>query len=284
MAKLYVSMQDCPTQERYHDFDKLLRLNLWSAKRDKPLKQEYLRDRLRNIKDIDSDNANILCNHSRAAWELFQNDESVMDSGLIVDFILDSSGYELFQDFCLADFLCKNTPVVKIRFHTKNIPWFIWNTTENDMQHLLNRMKQMSKIYIQTLVARWINYINEEKWQIVVRKFWCLPNEFSDMKNIDPWLYRTLSESTLIIMKGDINYLKAVGEFNWNPTLPLERVLDKFNPSNMLFVRVLRSDLICGLKETIAKRVETLNRHISKGSLGMIQFAAKAPEPPCLLE
>ncbi|XP_044749375.1 damage-control phosphatase ARMT1-like [Coccinella septempunctata] len=284
MAKFFVSLQENPSEDKYFDFDKLLRINLWSNKRDKPLKQEYVRDRLRNIRDIDADNAHILCNNSKAAWVLFQTNVSVMESNLIVDFILDSSGYELFQDFCLADFLTMNTPIEKIRFHVKSIPWFIWSTTENDIDYLFNKMKQMTKIYLQSLVSRWINYIRQEKWQIVVRNFWCLPNDFSEMKNIDPWLYKTLSESTLIIVKGDINYQKSVGDYNWNPETPFSRALENFHPSNIMFVRILKSDLVCGLDEVAAKRVELLHRHISKGYMGMIQYARKPPDPQGFLD
>ncbi|XP_045461993.1 damage-control phosphatase ARMT1-like isoform X1 [Harmonia axyridis] len=284
MTKYVISLRENPSDDKYFDFDKLVRMDMWSNKRDKPLKQEYVRDQLRNIRDIDADNAHILCNNSKAAWDLFQADISVMESNLIIDFILDGSGYELFQDFCLADYLTTYTPMAKIRFHAKTIPWFIWSTTENDIENLLNRMKQMTKIYIQSLVSKWINYFNDEKWQVVTRKFWCLPNDFSEMKSIDPWLYKTLEGSTLIIIKGDINYQKAVGNYNWNPETPLSRALEKFQPSNILFIRILKSDLVCGLDEVAAKRVELLNRHISRGYIGMIQFAGKPPEPKCLLE
>ncbi|KAK9891962.1 hypothetical protein WA026_017445 [Henosepilachna vigintioctopunctata] len=145
-------------------------------------------------------------------------------------------------------------------------------------------MKEMPKTYIRNLVSRWRNYIQNEKWQIIVRKFWCLPNNYNELKSIDPWLYKTLSESKLIILKGDINYQKALGDYNRNPEIPLSIALDSFHLTNTVFVRILKSDLICGLDKTTAKKLDTFIRNISKGYLGIIQFTDKPQQPQCLLE
>ncbi|KAK9891961.1 hypothetical protein WA026_017444 [Henosepilachna vigintioctopunctata] len=85
MAKFFVYMQENPSEEKYVDFEKLVKLNLWSNKRDRPLK-DYLRGQLKNIKDIDAADVNILCNDCRHVWNLFQSDIEVIDSDLIISF------------------------------------------------------------------------------------------------------------------------------------------------------------------------------------------------------
>lgn len=142
----------------------------------------------------------------------------------------------------------------------------------------------MSKIYMQSLFWKWTNYIRYEKWQIISRNFWCFPNDFTEMQKMDPWLYKTLSQSTLIIMKGDMNYQKSVGDYNWNPETSFIRVLENFHPSNILFLRILKSDLVCGLDEIAAKKVELFQRQLSKGYMGTIQFAKKPSEPLGILD
>jgi len=45
---------------------------------------------------------------------------------------LDNSGYELFTDLCLADYLLTYKFVNIVRFHGKAIPWFVSDVTRQD--------------------------------------------------------------------------------------------------------------------------------------------------------
>ncbi|UZJ54649.1 hypothetical protein CBS101457_003969 [Exobasidium rhododendri] len=49
-----------------------------------------------------------------------------------VDIILDNSGFELFTDLLLADFLIVTGLVEKVRFHPKDMPWFVSDVTPSD--------------------------------------------------------------------------------------------------------------------------------------------------------
>ena len=49
-----------------------------------------------------------------------------------VDIILDNSGFELFTDLLLADFLLASGLVAKVRFHPKDMPWFVSDVTPAD--------------------------------------------------------------------------------------------------------------------------------------------------------
>lgn len=45
------------------------------------------------------------------------------------------------------------------------------------------------------------------------------------MPLLDPDLFNFLSEARLVIFKGDLNYRKLLGDFNWNPTDEFQKTL-----------------------------------------------------------
>lgn len=72
---------------------------------------------------------------------------------------------------------------------------------------------------------------------------------------MDPELYEKLSESVLVISKGDLNYRKLVGDVFWEPTVPFKQAVGSFKPSKLIALRTLKSDITCGLPEGLAERI-----------------------------
>ena len=64
---------------------------------------------------------------------------------------------------------------------------------------------------------------------------------FSLLRGEDPDLYRSLSEASLVIFKGDLNYRKLVGDLAWEPTTPFEKALQGFHPAPLVSLRTLVS-------------------------------------------
>lgn len=82
-------------------------------------------------------------------------------NNMFSDIILDNSGYELFTDLCLADYLVTYKLVNTVRFHGKSIPWFVSDVTNQDFTTTIDYIahKGESEVLME-LGKRWLGYMN----------------------------------------------------------------------------------------------------------------------------
>lgn len=220
-----------------------------------------------NLDELDTD---LLADDSEQIWSAIADRDA---SGRTVDIIFDNSGYEVFSDLCLADFLITTKLADKIRLYVKTIPWFISDVTTPDLKYTIDRLKSSSDEKLQILGRRWDDYLSRGVFTVEEHDFWTLPVTFSTMDTVDPLLYGKLSEAKLAIFKGDLNYRKLFGEKNWDPTTPVEVALEGFHPTKLCTLRTLKADIICGLREGAAAETEAKDQDwMTTGKYGVIQF------------
>ena len=107
---------------------------------------------------------------------------------------------------------------------------------------------------------------------IQVEKFWTEPYTFSEMKKRDPFLYAKLSNATLVIFKGDLNYRKLLGDINWEYTTDFAKALQGFKPTNVASLRTLKCDICVGLHPGQAEEIERNDKNwLITGQYGIIQ-------------
>jgi hypothetical protein len=162
--------------------------------------------------------------------------------------VLDNSGYELFNDLCLADWLLSAGLAKTIHLHVKCIPWFVSDATRRDFSWLLDQMSSSDSTHLQCLGTSWQSNIESGTWFVKDHKFWTIPHEFVHMEALAPDLYADLSKSNIIIMKGDLNYRKLLADRHWSHNTPFAIALDGFSPAPVLALRSLKAELIVGLK------------------------------------
>ena len=80
------------------------------------------------------------------------------------------------------------------------------------------------------------------------------------MKTVAPELYSLLSESFLIIFKGDLNYRKLLADRNWMYTQDFSIALGGFQPTNVCALRTLKADLVTGLPPGVAEKTAKENK------------------------
>jgi len=219
--------------------------------------------------------ANILTDNTKEAWQCLM----ARGKGATVDIVMDNSGFELFTDLCLADFLVSSGAADKVRMRVKDQPWFVSDTTPCDFTWTLNQLANGvdNKDPLLELSVRWKEYINTGIWTVQADSFWTLPHPFYLMNEVDPKLYLELGDADLIIFKGDLNYRKLVGDLNWETTVSFETALQGFLPSSILSLRTAKADVMVGLDPGQAEEVTKQDdQWMVTGQWGVVQFAERS--------
>jgi hypothetical protein len=114
-----------------------------------------------------------------------------------------------------ADWLIQSGACSQVIFHGKKIPWFVSDVTKRDWDWILNSMvygqlfeeaTEAEWDSLRTLGHRWKQYEKEGKWRYEAHPFWCTGYTFWDLHSEAPDLFQHLSESDLVIFKGDLNH------------------------------------------------------------------------------
>ena len=190
---------------------------------------------------------------------------------------MDNSGFELFTDLCLADFLMTSGVVRRIRMRIKDQPWFVSDTTPTDITWTLDQLATCSgdNEVLAVLAGRWQKYFQTSVWTSHADSFWTYPHSYNEMPVCDEELYNDLAQDGLVIFKGDLNYRKLVGDINWETTVPFHTALRQFRPSRVLAIRTAKADVMVGLREGEAEEVAERDKSwMLTGQWGVIQYAA----------
>lgn len=118
------------------------------------------------------------------------------------DIIFDNSGYEVFTDLCLADFIITKNLAKFVRLYVKTIPWFISDVMTHDLNWTLDQMTSSDNEVLSKLGNRWKEYLHNGTWSVIETDFWTLPYTYTHMKKVQPDLYKKLAEAKMVIFKG----------------------------------------------------------------------------------
>lgn len=119
-----------------------------------------------------------------------------------------------------ADFLVSHIPsVTHATFHPKSIPWFVSDVLPRDFDWLLSTLAEPSSLFdglssedtqvLQALGARWSIFVADGKFRVQPSEkdegdFWVRGEEYQRLPELAPKLAKTLSQSRLVIFKGDL--------------------------------------------------------------------------------
>ncbi|HAX77200.1 MAG TPA: hypothetical protein DCY88_15555 [Cyanobacteria bacterium UBA11372] len=242
---------------------KLLYISLWGNRADLSLWPAESGDR--SSINIEREKAYVLADSTEAIADKVSRFKAKR-----IDLIVDNAGFELFGDLCLVDFLLATNAAKKIHLHLKAHPTFVSDAMRKDIHQTIEFLAQHSDAQVQMLASRWQWYIESDRLRLCENLFWTSPLAFWEMPDA---LRQQLSESNLILIKGDANYRRLLGDRHWPFTTRFEDIVTYF-PAPMVALRTLKAELASGLQ---LEQIETLNREdpqwLTNGRWGVIQFA-----------
>jgi damage control phosphatase ARMT1-like protein len=167
-----------------------------------------------------------------------------------ITIIADNGGSEIAADLILTDHLLRAGIATDIALHVKPYPYFVSDATTADV---LACLRQLGAGPAPAVADRLRRALNEGRLTIQTHPFYCHPWSFHYLPGD---LARRLASANLVIAKGDLNYRRLVGDFEWPPTDSFHDATAYF-PAPVLSLRILKSDVIIGLP---ADRVAELDR------------------------
>ncbi|MBN1976749.1 MAG: MFS transporter [Anaerolineae bacterium] len=214
---------------------------------------------------------NLLVDHTDAVKEL------VMGGLQRVDFINDNVGLDLIFDIALADFLLVQGWAREVGFHLKDRPFFVSDANPSDVRLTLSLLRDAHEPLVRAFGARVEDHVAGGRLGLRDDPFWTSCRMFCDFP---PPLRDDLARADLVILKGDVNYRRLLGDRHWPHTTRLEDIAGYF-PASFLVLRPLKGEIMVGLQPGQAEALSAEDSDwLIDGQRGIVQFVSPKRTPP----
>jgi uncharacterized protein with ATP-grasp and redox domains len=242
----------------------LLYFSLWGNRVDLNLWSAFETDRSRF--DIQTQLAHILVDDASQVTELLTSSQ-----GGRIDFVVDNAGFELVCDLCLVDFLLTSGLVNQVYLHLKPHPTFVSDAMIKDVHDTTRFLAATSHQKVISLSERLQENIGSGRLVLSDDYFWTSPLAFWE---IPKSLKNELANANLIIVKGDANYRRLLGDRHWDFTSDIADIVS-YLPVPMVALRTLKSEVVVGLKpEVIEKVAKSDSSWLTNGQWGVLQLVS----------
>lgn len=186
----------------------------------------------------------------------------------VVAIICDNAGRELISDLLLADELLGpdlrsgtdsrsgaalssgTAPATGVELHVKPAPYYISDATAADVGKCLRRLRGMSG-ELAAAGARLFGHAAAGRLRIATHPFWCSPLSFHEL----PADLHARLESRFLLVKGDLNYRRLVGDCWWDPTTPFADAV-RYLGLPVAALRAAKSDVVVGVSRDQVERLD----------------------------
>ncbi len=220
--------------------------------------------------DADAAQAHVLVDDREAAVAHLRSSQG---SDVRIDIIEDNAGFEFLSDLALVDVLLGmiddgGSLADRVTLDVKLHPTFVSDVVPRDVRHTLQWLIGAEDEAVQAWGRRLRDYADDGRLILRQHAFWTSPLAGWKMPED---ARQTLSEATLVLVKGDANYRRLLGDRHWDYTAPFEEVVAYF-PAPLLALRTLKSNVAAGLDGAM---VEDLNERYTgwdvSGEWGVMQ-------------
>jgi len=242
-------------------FEALLHSSLWGNRAD--LSNRTVRLEVSGGLAARDERHNLLIDHTEQV-------RLIVTGGLRrVDFVNDNVGLDLLYDLALIDFLLVQGWVVRAVCHLKAHPFYVSDAMPSDLQATVSQLAAASSGAVRDLGGRLGDYLSTGHLALETDPFWTSHRMFRDLP---PALREALSRSDLVVLKGDVNYRRLLGDRHWPHTTPLEQAAAYF-PAPFLILRTLKGEIQVGLAPGQAEALAAEDPDwLINGQRGLIQY------------
>lgn len=183
-------------------------------------------------------------------------DTSTADTSKTVAIICDNGGRELISDLLLADELLALDPrtesalAANIELHVKPAPYYISDATAADVGKCVRRLRGMSGP-LGAAGARLFEHAAADRLRIATHPFWCSPLSFHEL----PGDLRARLRGRFLLVKGDLNYRRLVGDSWWDATTPFADAV-RYLGLPVAALRAAKSDVVVGVSREQVERLD----------------------------
>ncbi|MGF1936380.1 MAG: damage-control phosphatase ARMT1 family protein [Nostoc sp. ChiQUE02] len=242
----------------------LLYFALWGNRVDLSLWSAFDSDRSRF--DIQTQLAHILVNDASQVTDLLNSSQNRR-----IDFVVDNAGFELVCDLCLVDFLLSSGLANQVYLHLKPHPTFVSDAMIKDIHYTTKFLATSEHKQVISFAQRLQENIASGHLVLFEDYFWTSPLAFWEIPNS---LKNELANASLVIVKGDANYRRLLGDRHWDFTTNIADIVC-YLPMPMVALRTLKSEVIVGLKpEVIQEVAKSDSSWLTNGQWGVIQLVA----------
>lgn len=170
--------------------------------------------------------------------------------GARVHLVADNTGAELALDLALVDALLEDASA-NVTVHLKMQPVFVSDATASDLWRMLDRLGARGG-ELRALAARLRAAFEAGRLALAPDPFWSGPRFLWAMPE---HLRRTLSGASAVVLKGDANYRRVVGDAPWKPETPFAAAAGVLGLP-LLCLRTMKSDAVLGLPAGLAETLD----------------------------
>ena len=213
----------------------------------------------------------ILDDHTTAVVEFLQklHSEGPTSTNRDIGIIVDNAGYELFSDMLLGHCLLELGVASSVTFFTKGHPTFVSDATTQDCMETIDFLCDSPFTPTSDLAKRFQDHINEKKFVFDSDLFWCQPTAFWDMNDS---IQKKVEKCKLVIVKGDANYRRLLGEREWPLDTSAADILSYW-PVPVCALRTFKAEIGCGISQERQKEVEEADpQWMVSGRWGVVQL------------
>jgi hypothetical protein len=188
-----------------------------------------------------------------------------------VDLILDNAGPELVCDLLLAARLLSEER--RVVLHAKRSPFFVSDARPADIQATIRALAGGAAPEVRAAGTLLALRLAEGRLRIAEHWFWNGPRFFQDLPAD---LRSQLAACDLVLLKGDANYRRLVGDRRWPATTPMESLTGYF-PAPFAALRTMKSEIVVDLSQAQVERLESEDPEWrTNGRRGIVRWVPKS--------